>query len=153
MHFKMHPAIKLLLSFCIFISGNFVYSQYEKDTVYLKLQKECNIQDLILKWKKTEGIQFNLCGSAVFLFSNEGHADTLSLDKLDLYTISSIKEVEQKIKEFRYKTYKKSPPNKNDKAYQFYTRNDIFETFLIEILNEKEFVVYPVKWRNQNVID
>jgi len=149
----MSHVINLSIMLIFLLSGNLMFSQYAKDTIYLNVSKDCNFETFKLKWMKPEGLQFNLCGNAVFLFAKGEHADTLWMDKLDLYAISTFKDVNQKAKDFRYKTYKKNPPNENDKAYQFYNKNDIFETFLIETINDKQFVVYPVKWRNQNVID
>ena len=52
---------------------------------------------------------------------------------------------------FRESTFGKEPANEDDKLYQFYDRNDIFETYLIEIISKNHFVIYSVKWRNQQV--
>ena len=157
MPYKMSHAIKFILLTVFFISGKFAYSQYEKDTVYLKFEENSDdepyYRGVKFETQKKGDIVFNLISNGSLIYSKGGKADTLSIDKLDSFHISTFKEVEQKVKEFRYKTYKKSPPNENDKAYQFYNKNDIFETFLIEIISSKKFVVYPVKWRNQNVID
>jgi len=152
----MDRAIKYLLFLFFLFRSVTMFSQYEKEIIYINFNHEvqnCKYENLKLKWFKKEGLQFNLCGKGVFLFPSVKKSDTLSICQLKEYRITSIESVKQKVKNFRYKTYKKSPPDENDKAYQFYNKNDIFETYLIEILNNDKFVVYPVHWRNQNVID
>jgi len=157
MHYKMNRIIHILFLIILFLNGNFIYSQYVKDTIYLEFEKNTGEEPFyrgVKSFSSEKGcIIFNLISKGSLLYSKEEQADTLLMYKLDLYTISTFKDVNQKVKDFRYKTYKISPPNENDKAYQFYNKNDIFETFLIEIINDKEFVVYPVSWRNQNIID
>lgn len=151
----MNRAIKYLFLFFILSSGP-MFSQYEKDTIYINFNHEvqnCSYKNLKMKWFKNEGLQFNLCGRGVFLFQRNKNSDTISTRQLKDYYITSIEDVAQKVKDFRYKTYKRSPPEENAKAYQFYNKNDIFETYLIEIISDCRFVVYPVQWRNQNIID
>lgn len=152
----MNRAIKFIFFIYIFISGNFVYSQYKKDTIYLKFITNTGEEPYYRGAKSTTqkgDIIFNLIEKGSLLYLKGNRADTLKVGKLNRFTISTFKDIEKKVKEFRYKTYKKSPPSQNDKAYQFYNKNDIFETLLIELINDNQFVVYPVKWRNQNVID
>lgn len=152
-----HVSKIIVISFFLLRAG-FAFSQYEykKEKIYLNFNKEiknCPYNDIKLKWFKKEGLQFNLCGGGVFLFPKGKKADTLCLTKFKNYPVTTMNEVEQKVKAFRYKTYKKSPPHKEDKAYQFYNKNDIFKTYLIEVIGDGRFVVYPVNWRKQDVIE
>lgn len=153
----MSRAISYLLLLLFLLSSNSAFSQYEKDTIYLKFEKNSGEEPYyrgVKSYNKQEkGTIFNLIPSGSLLLPQGKKADTISIEKMDSYTISTMKEVEQRVKEFRHKTYKKSPESKDAKAYQFYNKNDIFETFLIEIIDDCRFVVYPVCWRNQNIID
>lgn len=125
----------------------------EKIFILFKHDKKC---DRRLKFyrKEEKGVVFNLgCkkyGSC--LFKNNLKSDTLPLKELSSYNITTMEALEEKITAFRKKTYRKLPPKDNYKLYQAYNKNDIFQTYLIEIINNKKFVVYPVVWRNQGVI-
>ena len=145
-----------IFSFCLFQSI-IMFSQIEKDTIYLKFESNSSSSPAYkgIKFYKNDekGLVFNLLTKGSLLYSYEKKSDTLPIKFLPDYPIITIKGVEQKVKDFRYKTYGKSPLGENDKAYQFYNKNDIFETFLIEILGNFKFVVYPVSWRNQDIID
>ena len=148
--------MKKVLFFLSLISGISAFSQYSEEVIYLFYNNEienCLYKNIKQKWSKPEGIQFNLCGKSVLLFENGKSADTLCIKHVKDYPITSMEEVEKKVKDFRLKTYKKRPPNKNDKLYQAYTKNDIFKTYLIEIIGDDKFVIYPVIWRNQNITD
>jgi len=154
----MDRAIKYLLFLFFLFSSFTMFSQYQKEIIFLRFkenteEKEPYYRGIKFYSENEKGIVFNLLTEGSLLFGDHKKSDTLSICQLKDYPITSIEGVEQKVKDFRYKTYKKSPPDENDKAYQFYNKNDIFETYLIEILNNDKFVVYPVHWRNQNVID
>lgn len=153
----MARAISCLLLLFFLVSSNLAFSQYEKDTIYLKFEKNSGEEPYYRGVKsysmKEKGIIFNLIPSGSLLLPEGKKADTLSIEKMDAYTILTIKGVEKRVKEFRRKTFKKSPESRDVKAYQFYNKNDIFETFLIEVINGRQFVIYPVIWRNQNIIE
>lgn len=127
-----------------------------KDTIYLNFSQtrnNCIHKDIIekLKWKKRNAIQFNLCGKAILLFKNNSKSDTLSYKQAKSYKISTIEDLNKKIKNFRIKTYKKRPKNDDDKLFQAYDNNDIFKTYIIEFINDDKFVIYPVIWKNQRI--
>ncbi len=85
----------------------------------------------------------------VFIFQSQAQAQ-----ESDIFKDWKILEgVEKKVKDFRFKTYKKRPKNKDDKLYQAYDKNDIFKTYLIEVISKEKFVLYPVIWRNQGIIE
>lgn len=127
----------------------------QKDTIYLIFNKEEKC-DRRLKFyrKKEKGIIFNLhCKkNGSLLFPNKFKADTLYIKHLSDYKISTMLDVTKKVKDFRYKTYKKRPKSDHAKLYQGYDNNDIFQTYIIEIISAKQFVIYPVIWRNQRII-
>ena len=125
-----------------------------KETVYLnfsEVKNNCIHKDLKDKMKKKNGTQFNLCGKAILLFKNTSKSDTLCYKHINDYKTSTMEDVNEKVKEFRYRTYKKKPKSGHDKLYQAYNNNDIFETYIIEIISEEKFVLYPVIWRNQRI--
>lgn len=148
--------IKCFVFLIFFLKVSLLFSQYSKEVIYLNFNNEienCVYKNIKQKWSKPEGIQFNLCGKSVLLFENGKKADTLCIIHVKDYPITTMEEVDKIVKDFRLKTYKKRPPNKNDKLYQAYTKNDIFKTYLVEIIEDDKFVIYPVIWRNQNIID
>ncbi len=161
----MNLTIKSLLFFLLFLKFLIpVYSQidkyekykYDKKTIYLNYNNEiknCKYKTIKYKQKKKEGIQFNLCGKAILLSPVNVKPDTLCLWHKTDYQISTTQDIERLVKEFRFNTWKKKPHSKKDKLFQFYDRNDIFKTYLIEIINNEKFVIYPVKWRNEGAID
>lgn len=74
-------------------------------------------------------------------------ADTLEINKIKNYKILNLEDVKKLETEGRGKIlnyYKR----KNITNHRPITKNDIFKTYLIEIINEKQFVIYPVKWKN-----
>lgn len=149
----MSHLINLLITGIIFINFNVIAQEYKKEIVYVQFQLNEGTQPSHrgVKIDKKSSIQFNDLHSGSFLYSKNNLADTLSLLNLSEYKISSMKDIEEKILTFRKNTYKKRPPNNDDKLYQAYTKNDLFETYLIEIINKNQFVIYPVIWRNEGV--
>lgn len=141
----------------ILLFYSFSFSQViQKDTIYLNYtyyKDNCTHYDIEKKLKinQKRGIQFNLCGKIILFYNSTIKSDTLTIDHFSNYEISTIKGIREKVKKFRSKTFKKRPKNKNQKLYQAYDNNDIFQTFLIEIINDKQFVIYPVTWRNTRI--
>lgn len=125
----------------------------QKDTIFLTFNKEEKC-DKRLKFyrKKEKGIIFNFCKKGSLLFPNKFKSDTLCYKHLKNYKISTMLDITKKVKDFRYKTYKKRPKSEHDKLFQAYDKNDMFQTYLIEIINKEKFVIYPVIWRNQRII-
>jgi hypothetical protein len=133
----------------------FVFMGYgqkvEKKIIYLdftKYKSRC-VYNFPLKINIDEGIQFNLCAKAIFLYVK--NADTLPINKLKNYKLSSLEEVEIIEKEWR-KNNKKAMIKKFGKIYPWYNKNGIFDTYLIEIINDNQFVIYPVEWRGLDII-
>ncbi len=145
--------IKYLVFLLFFLNGSVIFSQYKKEVIYLKFEENSKDKTYYrgIKFynKDEKGIVFNLLSKGSLLFPDKEKADTLCIPHLTDYPITTMEEVEKKVKDFRLKTYKKRPPNKNDKLYQAYTKNDIFKTYLIEIIGDDKYVIYPVTWRNQ----
>lgn len=142
---------RILISTCLLFFIFMGYGQkIEKTIIYLNYTEyklKC-AYDFPLKKNVEEGIQFNLCAKALFLFVK--NSDTLSLNKLVDYKISSFEDVEILEKKWRIKN-KKAMIKKFGKIYPRYNKNGIFKTYLIEIINEKQFVIYPVEWREEDV--
>jgi hypothetical protein len=136
------------LALLLFISCD--AQKIEKKTIYLNFTEYLNCKyDFELKKNVSNGIQFNLCSKAIFLY-NTLSSDTLNLDKLKKYKISSFEEVEKQEKQWRVEN-KKALIKKFGKLYPPFNKNGIFKTYLIEILDDKRFVVYPVEWRNLDI--
>ncbi len=124
-----------------------------KDTIYLDFnfyKKNCKHLDLLdkLKWKKKEGIQFNFCGKAVFIFPKGNVPDTLCYKHLKDYPITKIENIDSLVQKWQNKTkpllikkYGIPYPNTVNK-------NNMFVTYIIEKFKDY-FVLYRVYWRNQ----
>lgn len=73
--------------------------------------------------------------------------DTIDIKKIEEYKVLSIMELKKKEVEGCKKLldfYKR----KKDIYHRPITKDNIFKTYVIEIINDKQFVVYPVKWKN-----
>ena len=135
------------------------HAQYfEKKTIYLLFKK--NETDSIphylgykFYFKKEKGYVFNLMDKNIsLLYKNKQKSDTLTLSKLKNYKITPISKV-QELEEEWYKKNREKIIKGYKGFYHFRDKNVYFKTFLIEIINDKQFVVYPVTWRNQNATD
>jgi hypothetical protein len=164
----MNAAIRILIFFVLAsaqsqsksdsIFTNKERTCYEKDTIYLRFEENDGSKERYrgIKYfsEKEQGIVFNHLKSGSFLFRKSFKSDTLNLKYLNEYDILTPKQVIKLEEIFREKMRNKLPKTKYDKLYQFYNKNDIFQTYLIESTNdEKRFVVYPVIWRNQEKIE
>lgn len=122
--------------------------KYPKDTIYVKFEKKLGNK----KWygnygygkNKKKGVLFNLKDnnnqSMSFFIEKGQSSDTLCYKHLKDYTFSNLKEINEK----RYKwIFKNKRPPAN--------RNGVFQTYLIEIISEEKFVIYPVIWRNEKL--
>ena len=58
----------------------------------------------LLKWKKRNGIQFNLCGKAIFIYPENEKSDTLAIKHLKNYNISKIDDLDSLMSYWREKT-------------------------------------------------
>ncbi|WP_157956038.1 hypothetical protein [Flavobacterium kingsejongi] len=86
------------------------------------------------------------------LYKNKQKSDTLPLSKLKNYKITPVTKIDVLEKEWYYRN-KEALIKKYTWFINLSDRNAVFKTFLIEIINDKQFVVYPVTWRNQNATD
>jgi hypothetical protein len=136
------------------LSNGWERISYNKEKIYILFKDSlCDWQKKFYS-KREKGVIFNLgCknhGSC--LYRDKSKADTLDMKNINQINTITMEDVVKKVSFFRRKTYKKLPPKPNSKLYQAYDNNDIFETYLIEAINQKQFVVYPVFWRNQRVL-
>jgi hypothetical protein len=141
----------LMLAFPIILFGQ--KTIYPKDTIYIKYEskKENKKSYNIYNYKDNElsGISFfikdsiNNTNKGMSLFHNyKNKADTLCYKHLKNYNFLNLKEINEK----RYKWIfnNKRPP---------VDRNGVFQTYLIEIISDNKFVVYPVFWAGEGIID
>jgi hypothetical protein len=123
---------------------------YPKDTIYVKYEskkenkKRYNIYEN--SKKELSGISFYIkdtTNKGMSLFhSYTNKADTLCYKHLKNYKFLNLKEINEK----RYKWIfnNKRPPA---------DRNGVFQTYLIEVISNKKFVIYPVLWAGEGIID
>jgi hypothetical protein len=143
-------ATKLVL-ILFFLSSNFIFgqgSEYPKDTIFLKF-KDTIFTNTKMKSKSIHnfqgknGIKFWWKGKWMFYDKNR-KADTLCYKHLKDYTFLSLKEIEKKEREYYKNRFGGNPWIKN--------KNGVFYTFLIEKISREKFVIYPVIWRNEGII-
>jgi len=140
-------AIKTLL-IVIFLSPIFTFGQktiYPKDTIYVKYEKKTGNKKLSnWKYKNKDGISFSIkdiSGKHISLFYEQiNKTDTLCMKHIKDYKFSNLKEIERKKHEWIFEN-KRPPANKNG----------VFQIYLIEIISEEKFVIYPVIWRNEKL--
>ena len=75
-----------------------------------------------------------------FITITKKKTDTLCNKHLKDYPFSNLKEIEKKRHEWIFEN-ERPPANKNG----------VFQTYLIEIISEEKFVIYPVIWRNEKL--
>ena len=148
-------AIKIFLLFFIFIPLFAVgqETKYPKDTIYVKYENKTGNKK-ILNWnyKGKNGIYFSIkekSGKHISLFYPEKAAiDTLCILHLKEYKFLNLKEIREKEIDWVDRKFK-------DQKYKPYSgsKNAVFQTYLIEVISGSYFVIYPVIWRNEGVID
>ena len=128
-------------------------SIYPKDTIYVKYEhngKNKKSQNTYkYNNKELSGISFYIKDGTtnykkgISLFhSYNSKADTLCHKHLTDYHFSNLKEIDKKRHKWIFDN--KRPPA---------DRNGVFQTYLIEIILNKKFVVYPVIWAGEGIID
>ncbi|WP_291285338.1 hypothetical protein [Flavobacterium sp.] len=102
--------------------------------------------------KETTGVKVEECGNRG---RNDNYISLLCVDKADTIDVKKIEEykvlniVELKKKEIAgSKKLLDFYKRKKDIYHRPITKDNIFKTYVIEIINDKQFVVYPVKWKN-----
>lgn len=140
---------RILINSCflLFILNTFG-QKIEKKTIYIqfKLDKNCPENKKFFN-EDENGTVFNIYCETGGSFLWKNRSDTLSICKLKNYKIVNFEEIEKLEKQWRIDN-KKAMIKKFGKIYPRYNKNGIFKIYLIEIIDEKEFVVYPVEWRN-----
>src|SRR5699024_9355481 len=125
---------------------------FPKDTIYVKYSANQNGNRKIMGWKYQgeKGIYFSIKDSShkawkkdsirfISLFYPYSQpTDTLSLKRITNYHFSDLKEIDEK--RYSWVFDNNRPP---------LTRNGVFQTYLIEVINDSQFVIYPVIWRNE----
>lgn len=144
--------------FIFFLIVCYTYSSYgqiiKKDTIFLVFKKNDKIlsKEKCLKFKRKEGVIFNLCKKGSFLFKNTSKSDTLCYKHIKDYKITNIDSIAVLEKKWKIKS-RKALIKKYGKIYPPFDKNGIFQTYLIEQINNKQLVVYPVIWRNEGVVE
>jgi hypothetical protein len=143
---------RILISTCLLFFVFMGYGQkIEKKTIYIKFEKTEKCNELLkFFYSKENGIvlTFFCNGGRSFLYKSK--SDTLPISKIAKYKISTFEEIEILESEWRTKN-KKAMIKKFGMIYPRYDKNGIFKTYLIEIINDKQFVIYPVEWRGEDV--
>ncbi|MCA0348605.1 MAG: hypothetical protein LCH35_05000 [Bacteroidetes bacterium] len=145
-----HTVIKLLFIFICFYTCSSQEIKIKK--IYLEFKPEMNsTRKQKFYFKKERGTVFNLfCNKNGSLLYKKG-ADTLSAASISKFKISSFDEIVELQKIWQLEN-KKALVKKYGKPHPPFDKNGMFETFLIEKICENKYVIYPVIWRNLNVI-
>ena len=142
---KKNTVFLLALSFFISFVSRSQNGNYPKDTIYLMYKDTTFLnykmkakEDYVFKGKK--GVKF-LWKSSWLFYDKDHKTDTLSTSRLKNYKTVNLKElrekeinwVDRKFKRLKYKPYSGN-------------KNAVFQTYLIELISEDKFVIYPVIW-------
>ncbi|HET8885296.1 MAG TPA: hypothetical protein VFM70_02985 [Salinimicrobium sp.] len=118
---------------------------YPKDTIYIQYVHTQQNNDWNAKFKRNYrgefGIFFNIessSGDIALFYSFKKKADTLCIEYLNNFHLSSLEEINEKRNEWIFNN--KRPPA---------DRNGVFQTYVVEIISNNKFVKYPVIWRNE----
>ena len=151
----MKAIVTISITLLFSILGHAQY--FEKKTIYLLFEK--NETDSLPGYfgykfyrEEEKGYVFNLMVKGSLLYQTKQKSDTLPLHKLKDYKITPVSKL-QELEEEWYKKNREKIIKGYKGFYHFRDKNVYFKTFLIEIINDKQFVVYPVMWRNQNATD
>jgi len=125
--------------------------QIEQKAIYIqfKLDKKCPEEQKFF-YEKEKGTVFNLYCDKGGSFLWSSRSDTLPISKLKNYKFSTLEEIEVLEKQWRIKN-KKALIKRYGKLYPPFDKNGIFKTYLVEVINDKQFVIYPVEWRGENI--
>ena len=119
---------------------------FPKDTIYVKYENKKGTKKWPGKFEEEYnhkcGLFFNVLddhkkGMALF-YPYSQPRDTLALKRITNYHFSDLKEIDEK--RYSWVFDNNRPP---------LTRNGVFQTYLIEVINDSQFVIYPVIWRNE----
>lgn len=138
-----------------FVFSIYVFGQkppYPRDTIYI-MYKDTILYEGKLKaksshiFKGNKGIKFWWKGKWMF-YNEKQNPDTLGMKHLEEYHFSDMTEIQKKVQDWVEKKY----TGQKYKPYPW-SRNSVFHTYLIEIITEEQFVIYPVIWRNEGAIE
>lgn len=143
----------IVTSFLFFVFS-VVFSQKIKPiNIYIefKLDKKCPYEQKFY-YDSEKGTVFNLYCDKGGSFLWNSKSDTLSISCLPNYKVSTLDEIEALEKQWWKKNLKILEKKFGIYCCPPYDKNYIFQTYLIEIINNNQFVMYPVEWRNLNII-
>lgn len=125
--------------------------QIEKKTIYIqfKFDKKCPEEQKYF-YEKEKGTVFNLYCDKGGSFLWDSKSDTVPVSNLKNYKFSTPNEIEVLEKQWRIKN-KKTLIKRFGKLYPPFDKNYIFQTYLIEVINNEQFVIYPVEWRGEDI--
>jgi len=143
----------IVTSFLLCVCSIAFSQKIEPITIYIefKLDKKCP-GDQKFYYDREEGTVFNLYCDKGGSFLWKSKSDTLSISCLQNYKVSSLEEIEVLEKQWRKKNRKILKKKFGEYCCPPYDKNGIFQTFLIEIINHDQLVLYPVEWRGLNGI-
>lgn len=158
---------RILTNICLLLLISIGYGQkIEKATIYIgynynpicpkvekKISKKHNGVIFNLNCiKETAGVNNEVCDNSG---GNDNYISLLYVDKADTIDIRKIEEYKVlnivELKKIEVEGRKKLLDFYKEKKRMYHrpiTKDNIFKTFVIEIINDKQFVVYPVKWKN-----
>lgn len=134
----------------LFILPTVMFSQnhsFPKDTIYVQYEdrKEHSWNDKFERiYDDQNGIYFNVeqkKGDMALFYPFDKKSDTLSINCLNTYQFSNRNEIDKKREEWIFD---------HDRPPLY--KNDIFQTYVIEVISEDKIVKYPVVWRNEGTV-
>jgi len=152
----MNFKIKFLALIVSLLLSSTVYCQYSnKENLYFHFNeeiKDCVHDHLKLKLVKKNITQFNLCGKAVLLSSNNLSIDTLSMEKLKSFNFSKANDIDEIVTAWR-ESNEQSLKIYYNGVYPFFDKNAMFNTYIVEVIeNQNCIVVYSVTWAREGAV-
>ena len=114
-------------------------SIYPKDTIYILYEANKYTKKILNHPKMGKSLYFENIG---VYYDYKEKLDTLCIKHIKGYPFSDLKEINEKRNKWIFDN--RRPPA---------DRNGVFQTYLIEIISKEKFVIYPVIWRNEGIVD
>lgn len=143
----------IVTSFLFFAFSTSFSQKIKPINIYLQFGKGSDCSKILKFYRQEEkGVVFNLYCNDINSFLYQTGSDTLPIVKLKDYKFSTNDEIELLEKQWWKKNRQILKKKFGENCCPPYDKNYIFQTNLIEIIDEQRFVIYPVEWRNLNII-
>lgn len=117
-------------------------NMHSKDTIYILYNKNKHSKKIINHPKTGKSLYFKKID---VYYDYKKKLDTLCVKHLRDYNTLTLDEINHKEQEYYKKRFKNRVIIRN--------KNWVFKTYLIEVISKEFFIIYPVIWAGEGIID